>query len=82
MQGILQVLPANASDIDAIIVKTTSDYGLIDTLVVEADIRLAPVTNCIAVFLNADAVGSSSPGTHHSFVLYLVCQYSNEFSPK
>ena len=72
MQGILQVLPANASDIDAIIVNTTSDYGLIDTLVVEADIRLAPVTNCIAVFLNAESVGSLTPGTRLFFVLYTL----------
>ena len=54
------MLPANAHDINEIIVNTTSDYGLIDTLVVEADIRLAPVTNCIAVFLNAEAGGDLS----------------------
>lgn len=47
--------PPPQNDVTDMLVNATQDGGLIDNLFVGADIKVAPVSNCIGKFLNEEA---------------------------
>ncbi|KAH3871230.1 hypothetical protein DPMN_034424 [Dreissena polymorpha] len=55
---IAQVTPADSLSKSEMLVNATLDGGLIDNLFVAADIKVAPVTNCLGRFLNEEADGA------------------------